>query len=56
MGREMIWPVVGQHYLESFQRARLERQGRAPLGLRAVDPGQPALRSARRCGSTTSYA
>jgi glycosyltransferase involved in cell wall biosynthesis len=26
LGREMIWPVVAQRYLESFQRARTERR------------------------------
>ncbi len=26
MGREMIWPAVGQLYLESFQRARADRK------------------------------
>jgi hypothetical protein len=26
MGREMLWPVVGRKYLESFQRARRERK------------------------------
>jgi len=26
MGREMIWPAVGQRYLESFQRARADRK------------------------------
>jgi glycosyltransferase involved in cell wall biosynthesis len=26
MGREMLWPVVGRQYLESFQRARVERR------------------------------
>ncbi len=26
LGREMVWPVVAQHYLDSFQRARTERR------------------------------
>ena len=26
MGREMLWPVVGRQYLDSFQRARRERR------------------------------
>jgi glycosyltransferase involved in cell wall biosynthesis len=26
MGRDMIWPAVGQHYLESFQHARADRR------------------------------
>jgi len=26
MGREMLWPVVGKSYLESFRRARTERR------------------------------
>ncbi len=28
MGREMIWPVVAQHYLESFQHARADRKAK----------------------------
>jgi glycosyltransferase involved in cell wall biosynthesis len=36
-GREMIWPVVAQRYMESFERARTERQHAEPGGY-AVKP------------------
>jgi hypothetical protein len=34
-GREMAWPVVARGYLESFQRARAEREGRLRTAFRA---------------------
>jgi glycosyltransferase involved in cell wall biosynthesis len=37
LGREMIWPVVAQSYMESFKRARRERRHFTPSGF-AVKP------------------
>ncbi|MDR3671504.1 MAG: glycosyltransferase family 4 protein [Holophaga sp.] len=39
MGRRMIWPEVGRMYLDSFQRARREREA---LAQAAVVPFRPA--------------
>jgi glycosyltransferase involved in cell wall biosynthesis len=36
-GRAMIWPEVAHRYMESFERARIERRHFTPLGL-AVKP------------------
>lgn len=32
-GREMIWPQVAHRYMESFERARIERRSSAPAGV-----------------------
>jgi glycosyltransferase involved in cell wall biosynthesis len=37
-GREMIWPKAAQHYMESFQRARIERMHSTKQPLPIVKP------------------
>jgi glycosyltransferase involved in cell wall biosynthesis len=44
-GREMIWPQVARHYMESFQRAKVERRHFSPPGfvVKALDKSQAEL-------------
>ncbi len=45
LGREMIWPRSAEHYMESFQRARLARQDQPykPLAVRTLAEEQADL-------------
>ncbi len=45
-GREMIWPQVARRYMESFQRARVERRHFSPPGFVVKALGQKSGRAA----------